>query len=201
MAPHRQRAPAVDFPPSPTPRVHHTSVLDSPVQPAPVHELSRIFAAVSLHSTADNESATSTPDIRSPLKFRQRPGPRKKGAAEAPRWIPPPIATPSRVKNQGTPLRSPSVTEPTMARELEKSIRIRESRRRSGKWRFAVKSNTSNALRQRTKGPHLGTPDRGPRYDENSAVVIAKLELFWGGSGYTLPPWSRDYLLASRHPR
>ena len=102
MAPHRQRAPAVDFPPSPTPRVHHTSVLDSPVQPAPVHELSRIFAAVSLHSTADNESATSTPDIRSPLKFRQRPGPRKKGAAEAPRWIPPPTATPSRAKRPRT---------------------------------------------------------------------------------------------------
>ena len=102
MAPHRQRAPAVDFPPSPTPRVHHTSVLDSPVQPAPVHELSRIFAAASLHSTADNESATSTPDIRSPLKFRQRPGPRKKGAAEAPRWILPPTATPSRAKRPRT---------------------------------------------------------------------------------------------------
>src|SRR5258706_2178954 len=101
MAPHRQRAPAVDFPPSPTPRVHHTSVLDSPVPPAPVHELSRIFAAVSLHSTADDESA-STPDLRSPLKFGQRPGPRKKGAAEAPRWIPPPTATPSRAKRPRT---------------------------------------------------------------------------------------------------
>src|SRR5258706_12010857 len=97
MAPHRQRAPAVDFPPSPTPRVHHTSVLDSPVQPAPVHELSRIFTAVSLHSTADDESA-STPDLRSPLKFRQRPGPRKKEVAEAPGWIHPPPPQPSQPK-------------------------------------------------------------------------------------------------------
>jgi hypothetical protein len=52
------------FPPSLTPRIHHTSVLDSPVLPAPVHELSKIFSAASIQSTADDESAT-TPDIRS----------------------------------------------------------------------------------------------------------------------------------------
>jgi len=52
------------------------------------------------------------------------------------------------------------------------------------------------------QGTPLRNPrSRTPRYDENSDVVIAKLELFWGGSGYTLSPWSGDYLLASRHPR
>jgi len=69
MAPRRRRAPAVDFPPSPTPRVHHPSVLDSPLPPVPVHELSKIFSAVSLQSTAEDELA-SKPDLRSPLKFR-----------------------------------------------------------------------------------------------------------------------------------
>jgi len=77
MASHHWRAPAVDFPPSATPRVHHTSVLDSPVPPIPVHELSKIFSAINLQSTTEDESA-SKPDLLSPLKFRQRPGPRKR---------------------------------------------------------------------------------------------------------------------------
>jgi len=49
---------------SPTTRVHHTSVLDSPVPPVPVHEPSKIFSAVNLRSTAEDESA-SKPDLRS----------------------------------------------------------------------------------------------------------------------------------------
>jgi hypothetical protein len=101
MAPRRRHAPAANFPPSPTPRVHHTSVLDSPAPPVPVHELSKIFSAVNLQSIAEDES-TSKPDLRSPLKFRQRPGPCKKAVAEAPRWIPPPAATPSRAKRSRT---------------------------------------------------------------------------------------------------
>jgi len=101
MAPHRRRAPAVDFPPSPTPRIHHTSVLDSPVPPVPVHELSKIFSAVNLQSTAEDELASKL-DLCSPLMFRQRPGPHKKGVAEASRWIPRPAATPSRAKRSRT---------------------------------------------------------------------------------------------------
>jgi len=68
-------------------RVHHTSVLGSPVPSVPVHELSRIFCAISIQSTADDESA-STPDTRFPLQFGQRPGPCTKGVAsrgDAPR--------------------------------------------------------------------------------------------------------------------
>jgi len=93
--PRRQRAPAVDFSLSPQPPVHHILVLDSPVPPVPVHELPRILSAVSIQSTADDESAR-TPNIRSLLKFRQQPGPRTKGVAEAPRWIPRLTATPPR---------------------------------------------------------------------------------------------------------
>ena len=101
MVSHRRRASAVDFPPSPTPFVHHTSVLDSPVPPVPVHELSKIFSAINLQSTAEDELASKL-DLRSPLKFRLRPGPRKKGVAEAPRWNPHPAATPSRAKRVRT---------------------------------------------------------------------------------------------------
>jgi len=98
MTPHQRRcAPAVDFPPSPTPRVHHTSVPDSPVPPVPVHELSKIFSAINLQSTTEDK-LTNKLDLRSPLKFRQRPGPHKNGVAKAPRWIPPSAATPSRAK-------------------------------------------------------------------------------------------------------
>jgi len=72
-------APAVDFPPSLTPRVHRASVLDSPVSPAPVHELSRIFPPVSIQSTADDESAR-TPDISSPLKVQAAARPSYEGS-------------------------------------------------------------------------------------------------------------------------
>jgi len=101
MVPHRRRAPAVDFPPSPTSRIHHNSVLDSPVPPVPVHELLKIFSAVNLQSTAADELASKL-DLCSPLKFRQWPDTRKKGVAEAPRWIPCPAATPSRAKHSCT---------------------------------------------------------------------------------------------------
>jgi len=46
MAPRRRRAPAIEFPPSPTPRVHHTSILDFLISPVSVHELSKVFSAV-----------------------------------------------------------------------------------------------------------------------------------------------------------
>ena len=97
MAPRHRRVPAIDFPPSPTPCVHHPSVLDSPLPPVPVHKLSKIFSAISLQSTAEDELA-SKPYLRSLLKFRQRPGPRKKAVSKASRWIPHPATTPSRAK-------------------------------------------------------------------------------------------------------
>jgi hypothetical protein len=136
MAPRRRRVPAVDLPPPPTPRVHHTSAVDFPVPPAPVDELSRIFSAVSIQSTADNKSA-STLDLHSPLKFMQRPSPRTK----EPRWIPRLTATPSRAKHPRTvefKLRGPCVGSSHGG--ISKAGKQRAPTREETRRRFGLKS-------------------------------------------------------------
>jgi hypothetical protein len=63
--------------------------------PQPVEILTTILSQATLLSTIDSPR---TPRNRSPVKFKQRPGPRKEPIAMAPRWAPPPAATPSRAK-------------------------------------------------------------------------------------------------------
>ena len=61
----------------------------------PVALLATIFSQASLQPTADTPR---TPSNRSPVKFKQRPGPRKHPISVVPRWVPLPAATPSRAK-------------------------------------------------------------------------------------------------------
>jgi len=61
----------------------------------PVTLLTTIFSQASLQPTADTPR---TPSNRTPVKFKQRPGPRKHPISVAPRWVPLPAATPSRAK-------------------------------------------------------------------------------------------------------
>jgi len=77
--------------------VFTTPPFSTPVAPVPVHKLSKIFSAINLQSTAEDESASKL-HLRSPLKFRLQPGPCKKEVAEAQRWIPRPAVTPSLAK-------------------------------------------------------------------------------------------------------
>jgi len=60
--------------------------------------------------------------------------------------------------NQESPLTDPSVWEPTMARKLEKSIQIRESRRRSGKGMFRGKVQYEQCF----EAANQETPIRNP---------------------------------------
>ena len=91
----------------------HRSVLDYPIPPPgsleSVHVLSTVFSQTSLQSLAtpstpppaaysDLAVAVAAPQRCSPVKFKQRPGPRKKLIEAATRWFPPPTAAPSRAK-------------------------------------------------------------------------------------------------------
>ena len=78
------------------------SILDSPIQTGePAHELSSIFSQISLYDDT-LPVAHQPPPPCSPVKFKQRPGPRKQPISAAPRWIPPPAATPTRAKRSRT---------------------------------------------------------------------------------------------------
>jgi len=61
----------------------------------PVEYLTDIFSQASLQPTADTPR---TPNKRSPIKFKQRPGPRKHPIAVGVRWVPLPVVTPSRAR-------------------------------------------------------------------------------------------------------
>jgi len=82
----RSWLPATGVPPLSTSH-HHihpvftTPPFSTPVLPVPVHKLSKIFSAVNLQSTGEDESASKL-HLHSPLKFRLQPGPCKKEVAE-----------------------------------------------------------------------------------------------------------------------
>ena len=79
------------------------SILDSPIQTGePVHELSSIFPQISLYDYTLPVAHQPPPPPCSPVKFKQRPGPRKQPISAAPCWIPPPAATPTRAKRSRT---------------------------------------------------------------------------------------------------
>jgi len=61
----------------------------------PVELLATIFSQASLQPTANTPR---TPDKRSPVKVKQRPGPRKNPIAVVPRWVSLPAVTPSRAR-------------------------------------------------------------------------------------------------------
>jgi len=61
----------------------------------PVELLTMIFSQASLQPTTD---MPRTPSNRSPVKSKQRPGPRKHPISVVPCWVPLPAATPSRAK-------------------------------------------------------------------------------------------------------
>ena len=61
-----------------------------------VEILTTILSQVSLHLAANTPRTPSSK--RLPVKFKQRPGPRKQPIAVVPRWVPPAVATPSRAK-------------------------------------------------------------------------------------------------------
>ena len=73
------------------------SIIDDRVSGSklPVELLTTIFSQASLQPTANTPR---TPSNHSPVKCKQWPEPRKHPISVARRWVPPPVATPSRAK-------------------------------------------------------------------------------------------------------
>ena len=61
-----------------------------------VEILMTILSQASLHLAANTPQTPS--GKRSPVKFKQRPGPHQQPIAVVPRWVPPAAATPSQAK-------------------------------------------------------------------------------------------------------